>query len=102
MPKYSAKQQTVAALKKSRKIRKFVAKEKKSLVQSLSTSADELLKNISEVLEEEVDAELEKIAAVEDLEQNLQANRYLHKVDNVLPDLESKERTLDFFESLGA
>ncbi|OAD76758.1 hypothetical protein PHYBLDRAFT_63040 [Phycomyces blakesleeanus NRRL 1555(-)] len=94
MPKYSAKQQTVAALKKSRKIRKFVAKEKKK--------SDKLLKNISEVLEEEVDAELEKIAVVKDLEQNLQANRYLHKGGNTLPKLKSKEEKLAFLEDLDA
>ncbi|OAD68703.1 hypothetical protein PHYBLDRAFT_173121 [Phycomyces blakesleeanus NRRL 1555(-)] len=102
MPKYSAKQQTVAALKKLHKIRKFVAKKKKSLVQSLSASADELLKNISEVLEEKVDAELKKIAVVKDLEQNLQANRYLHKGDNTLPKLKSKEEKLAFLEDLDA
>ncbi|OAD75566.1 hypothetical protein PHYBLDRAFT_166800 [Phycomyces blakesleeanus NRRL 1555(-)] len=102
MLKYSVKQQTVAALKKLHKIRKFVVKKKKSLVQSLSTSADELLKNISEVLEEEVDAELEKIAVVEDLEQNLQVNRYLHKGGNTLPKLKLKEEKLAFLKDLDA
>ncbi|OAD75553.1 hypothetical protein PHYBLDRAFT_64466 [Phycomyces blakesleeanus NRRL 1555(-)] len=102
MPKYRAKQQTVIILKKLHKIREFIEKENKSLVQSLLTSADELLKNISEVLEEEVDAELEKIAAVEDLEQNLQVNRYLHKCSNTLPKLKSKKEKSAFLKDLDA
>ncbi|OAD70862.1 hypothetical protein PHYBLDRAFT_148081 [Phycomyces blakesleeanus NRRL 1555(-)] len=76
--------------------------EKKTLAESLSASTDELIKDIPEVIEEEVNVKLEQIAIVKELEQILKSNKYIHKVDNVLPDLESKERTLGFLDSLGA
>ncbi|OAD69056.1 hypothetical protein PHYBLDRAFT_67150 [Phycomyces blakesleeanus NRRL 1555(-)] len=62
----------------------------------------EFIKDILEVIEKEVDVKLGQIVAVKELEQTLKANKYMHKVDNILPDLKSKEITLCFFESLGA
>ncbi|OAD65819.1 hypothetical protein PHYBLDRAFT_71660 [Phycomyces blakesleeanus NRRL 1555(-)] len=88
------------ALKKSCKISEFIVK-KKTPVESLSASTDELIKDILKVIEEKVNVKLEQIIAVKELEQTFKANKYINKVDNVLQDLESKERTLGFFESLG-
>ncbi|OAD73737.1 hypothetical protein PHYBLDRAFT_64694 [Phycomyces blakesleeanus NRRL 1555(-)] len=93
------KQQTIDALKKSRKISEFIVKKNTGRV--FIASIDELIKNILEVIKKEVNVKLEQMAAVKELEKNLKANKYIHKVDNVLSDLESKERTLGFFESLG-
>ncbi|OAD73276.1 hypothetical protein PHYBLDRAFT_168630 [Phycomyces blakesleeanus NRRL 1555(-)] len=93
MSKYRTKQQTTDALKKSRKISEFI---------SLSASRDELIKDILGVIEREVNVNLERIAAVKELEQTLKANKCIHKVGNVLSDLEPKEKTLGFFENLRA
>ncbi|OAD71470.1 hypothetical protein PHYBLDRAFT_170147 [Phycomyces blakesleeanus NRRL 1555(-)] len=93
------KQQTVDALKKSRKISEFIMKKNTGRV--FIASIDELIKDILEVIKKEFNVKLEQMAAVKELEKNLKANKYIHKVDNVLSDLESKERTLGFFESLG-
>ncbi|OAD74156.1 hypothetical protein PHYBLDRAFT_167583 [Phycomyces blakesleeanus NRRL 1555(-)] len=95
----TTKQQTIDALKKSRKISEFIVKKNTGRV--FIASIDELIKDILEVIKKEVNVKLEQMAAVKKLEKSLKANRYIHKVDNVLPDLESNERTLGFFESLG-
>ncbi|OAD80777.1 hypothetical protein PHYBLDRAFT_61830 [Phycomyces blakesleeanus NRRL 1555(-)] len=47
--------------------------------QSLSASADELIKDILEVIKKEVNIKLEQMAAVKELEQTLKANKYIHK-----------------------
>ncbi|OAD74756.1 hypothetical protein PHYBLDRAFT_167104 [Phycomyces blakesleeanus NRRL 1555(-)] len=86
MQKYIAKQQTIDTLKKSREISEFIAKKEKK----------------NTVIDEEVNVKLEQMATLKELEQTLQANRYIHKGGNVLPDLESKERTLGFLENLDA
>ncbi|OAD69245.1 hypothetical protein PHYBLDRAFT_172499 [Phycomyces blakesleeanus NRRL 1555(-)] len=96
------KQQAIAVLKKSHKISEFIVKKEKILVEYLSASTDEFIKDILEVIKEEVNVDLGQIASVKELEQTLKANKYIHSVDNVLPDLELKERTVGFFESLGA
>ncbi|OAD76502.1 hypothetical protein PHYBLDRAFT_165028 [Phycomyces blakesleeanus NRRL 1555(-)] len=56
---------------------------------SLSASADELIKDILEVIKKEVNIKLEQMTAAKELKRTLKANKYIHKVDNVLPDVES-------------
>ncbi|OAD70955.1 hypothetical protein PHYBLDRAFT_171026 [Phycomyces blakesleeanus NRRL 1555(-)] len=57
-------------------------------LKSLSASADELIKVILEVIKKEVNIKLEQMAAAKELKQTLKANKYIHKVDNVLPDVD--------------
>ncbi|OAD75193.1 hypothetical protein PHYBLDRAFT_166461 [Phycomyces blakesleeanus NRRL 1555(-)] len=63
------------------------------LVESLSASADELIKDILEVIKKEVNIKLEQMTAAKELKQILKANKYIHKVDNVLPDVEQAQRS---------